>query len=257
MVDATEQIINLDVAGVASGFMDSVSQLGGYIVWAVLLGSLIGVIIYFLSFKHTISIRILNRNGNVLPVKDRAREIKVDGVKYWKLMKRKDIIPVPPADALIVMKSGGKPKYYAEFTFNEETGYIPLEYDVTTDNFNNKLIMTQHGKVIKDSFQPFTTNQRSLYVMQLRKAEARRKKDVLERIMQLATPLVLVMLFIAVLIFWEDVAKPGKEMANLNIQMQQQNIELLDNLAEISAQNARIVQAYTGVDLEITQQVKQ
>lgn len=257
MADVTEQILNFDVGGIGSTFMDSASAFGGYLVWIFVISAVVVAFVYILSFKHIVSVRILNRNGNVLPVKDRAREVKVDGVKYWKLLKRKDVIPVPPADALIVVKSGGKPKFYAEFTYNEESGYIPLEYDVTTSNFNEKLIITQHGKVIKDSFQPFTTNQRSLYVMQLRKAEARKKKDLLERIMQLATPLVLVMLFIAVLIFWEDVAKPGKEMANLNVQMQQKNLELLDNLAEISAQNARIVQAYTGTDLEITQQVTQ
>lgn len=252
---AEEDILNLDVGSVASGFMDNISQAGSWIVWIIVIGALVGALLYLISFKHSVGIRVLTRNGNNLPVKDRAREIKVDGVVYWKLMKRKHIIPVPPAESLVIRKSGANPKFYAEFSYSDETGYVPLEYDVTTDNFNDKLKMIQHGKVVQDPFQPFTSNQRSLYVMQLRKSETRRKKDILERITALATPIVLVMLVICILIFWEDVAKPGKEIAELNLQMQEKTLVVLDQIVEISNQNARIVQTLTGENLNITQQV--
>lgn len=250
-----DDILNVDLGGVASSFMDSISQAGGYIIWIIVIGALVGAFLYIFSFKHRVGVRILTKNGNNLPVPDRAREIRVDGVVYWKLLKRKHIIPVPPAESLVILKPGAKPRFYAEFSYSDETGYVPLQYDVTTENFNSKLRMMDKGKVVDAPFQPFTSNQRSLYVMQLRKSEQRRKKDILERITALATPLVLVMLVICVLVFWEDVAKPGKEMAELNVQMQEKNLLLLEQITEISTQNARILQVTTGTDMELSQKV--
>lgn len=255
MADPTDAITNIDVGALASGFMDSVSQLGGYLVWIIVIGALMATFIYILSFKHQVSVRVLNANGNTPPVKDRAREIKVDGVVYWKLLKRKDIIPVPPAEAIDIIKPGAKPRLFAEFSYSVENGYVPLHYDVDTKNFAEKLTMTKHGRIVDEPFQPFTSNQRSLYVMQLRKAEARKKKDLLERITQLATPLVLAVLVVSILIFWEDVAKPGKEMAQINVAMQESNRKMMETLNDISAQNARIVQAQTGAVLDIEQKV--
>lgn len=249
------ELEGIDVGAVAQSTVDSVSQYVGFLIWGLVICSLIAIFVYILSFRHTVTIRHLTKATNTMPMKDRAREINVDGAVFWKLLKRKHIIPVPPASALVLKSASGKPKFHADFTYSEENGYIPLEYDINTQNFDQKLVMTQHGRVVKEAFQPFTSNQRSLYVMQVRKAEQMRKKDILERLTQLATPLVLAMLFIAVLVFWEDVAKPGREMADLNIQMQQKNVVLLEQLSEISAQNARIVQAYTGQDLQINQQV--
>lgn len=256
MVEA-EQILEADVGAVVGSAMDAISQAGMWIVWTLIIGAIVGAVVYIFSFKHSVSIRVLTRGGNETPIKDRAREVKVDGVTYWKLLKRRDVIPIPPSEALKLLNNKAKPKYYAEFSWSDETGYVPLRYDVTTDNFNGKLEMLRNGQVINEPFQPFTSNQRSLYVMQIRKAEQRRKKDILERITALATPIVLAMLVISILVFWEDVAKPGKEIAELNVQMQKQNIQLLEQVNEISAQNARIVQAYTGADIALQQQVTQ
>lgn len=247
--------MEFDVGGIANSFMDSVSGAASYMIWIIIAAVVVFAVMYIFSFRHVVSVRILTKNGNSLPLRDKAREVKVDGATYWQLLKRRHVIPVPPASALIPLSTKGKPKFYTEFSWSEETGYVSLEYDVTTNNFGEKVVITQHGKVIDDAFQPFTTPQRSLLVNQLRKAENRRKKDVWDRLSQLATPLVLAMLFICVLVFWEDVAKPGKEIAALNVQMQEQNLEMIAQLNEISAQNARIVSLYTGQPIDVNQVV--
>lgn len=245
----------IDPFAVGQSALDSVSVAGTYIVWGVLAVVVVVGLIYFMSFRHTVSIRVLNKHGQSLPFRDKAREFKKDGGRYWQFLKRRDVIPVPNSESLIQINGGGKPKYYAEFSWSEENGYVPLVYDITTDNFQDRVIVTQHGKRIEDGFQPLTTSQRSLFVGQLRKSEERKKKDLLERITQLATPLIIAMLFVMVLLFWEDIAKPAKEMSELNVKMQEKNNQLLEQMAEISAQNARVASIYTGEPIEIEQRI--
>lgn len=244
MVEGIEQTIG----NIATTSMDALSASVYPIIWTLLGIVLVIFVVYYLSFRHKIRVRLLTSQGSV-PYDDKAREVLVDGVRFWKLMKRKDVIPVPPKEGLSILGRDilGKPKYYAEVYWSEEDGYVNILDNITKENLRENIYgLDEHGEVkpiAGDAFKPFTPQQRSLLVQQIRKAQDRKKKGLLDYITQLAVPLALVALFMMVLLFWEDIAKPGREMASLNVQMQEKNQQLLGELSEISAQNARVVQA--------------
>ena len=252
----------LEVGTYAGQAMDALSNTVWPILWSLVL--LIGLLIawWYLSYRHKVRIRMLT-GSNPVPFDDKAREIKVDGVTYWKLLKRKDVIAVPDSQSLEGLGKDimGKPKFYAEMYWSEEHGYIPIVDDVNESNFLDRIVVKDGKKLAKGTFKPFTTQQRTLLVTQLRKAQDRRKKSLLDQVMQVAVPMMLVFLFIMVLVFWEDIAKPAKDMAEMNQNMMSQQRSLLEQSQEISNQNARIVKAFADKEeaeaLQLQQRIRE
>lgn len=236
------------------GGLDVISNSVVNVVWACLALALVAVVFWYFLHRHKVRIRILTNSGS-FPYQDKAREIKIDGVPFWKLLKRKDTITAPPSDALHSIGRDWmlrKPAYSVEMYWSEEDGYVPIVDTVNKANLKEKTVvyeLDRHGQkveVARDVFQPFTPQQRALYVSQQKKALDRRKKSLSDLIAQIAVPIAFVMFAVVLLFFWEDIAKPAKEMAAANQNMMQLQKELLSHQSEISAQNARIVQALTG-----------
>lgn len=255
-------IDDFNAGAAARGFMDSLSASVYPVILTALGIALIAFFWWYFSHRHRVRIRLLLAQGTV-PFDDKAREVIVDGVPFWKLLKRKDMIPTPTSEAMTHLGKGflsGKPRFYAEFYWSEEYGYVPMVDGVNSKNLQDKAVKYGPNKeLVKDAFHPFTPQQRALYVLQLRKAEARKKKSILDQITAIAVPMALVFIFIMLLVFWEDIAKPAQEMATANAGMMELNEKLLKQNAEISAQNARIVQALSGqidaAQLQISQTV--
>ena len=206
-------------------------------------------VVWYFQYRHRVRIRILTAQGSV-PYDDKAREVDVDGVPFWKLLKRKHMVPVPTSEAITNIGVGPiskKPRYYAEFFWSEELGYVVNIDSVNSKNIQEKAVKYGPNKeLVKDAFHPFTPQQRALYVYQLRKAEERKKKSLLDQITAIAVPMVLVFMFILVLVFWEDIAKPAQQSQASAAAMMETNERLLKENAQISAQNARILQVLAG-----------
>lgn len=232
-------MVEMDPTIVATSVMDSLSSTVWPILWSLVVLVIIMFLYWYLQFRHTARILILTSNG-VVPYEDKAREVKIEGVPYWKLRKRKDILPVPPRESMNSLGRDAifnKPKFYSEMYWSEEHGYIPIQNRVNKENINEFI----NGET-DDVYKPLTPAQRALYTTQLRKAEGRRKKNIWDTIAQMATPLVLAMLFICVLVFWEDIAKPAKDMAAMQANLVKENAKVTSELSEISAQNARMIE---------------
>lgn len=209
----------------------------------------IALIIWFiLQFKHRIIIKVMTRQGSFI-VQDKAREVNENGVTFWKLLKRKHLLSPPPVKAVHMTKKG---KFAAECYYSEETGYSWALDNISEDDFKQKLTveepvlnergeqqLTKEGKlvtrkVVKDAFQPFTAQERALQAARITRAMARKRKNLLETIAQLATPIALIMLILGVIIFWEDIYGPVKEQSEINVKISAEN-------AKISEQNARVL----------------
>lgn len=238
----------LDLAGT---FALSVADFSSGMIWPILWGILIAVglaaVWYFLSFRHRIMVKIVGNNGSKFPLPDKVKEVKIDGVDFWKFQKRKDIVPVPPRRVMHHLGTDlfGKPKFYAECYYGPETGYVWIEDTVGKDDFSNVETTTEtneHGQevtVTVDTYQPFLTQDRAIYVEAIKKSLTRKKPDIWERITQMAVPMMFLILMISILVFWEDIAKPSQDMAGMAQNMQKQNLE-------ISQQNARMVSVLAG-----------
>lgn len=253
----------LDIGGFLSSTANSASSWVYPVIWTAIL-IVLGVFAWwYLQHRHRVSLRLLTSYGSV-PFNDKAREIKVDNVLFWKLLKRKDIIPIPPKKSLnsIGRDLFGKQKWNAELYWSEEDGYIPIYDSVNKDNLHDKIRILESNDsgeeiFVDKPFLPFTPQQRALFIGQLRKAEQMRKKTLWEVLQNIAVPMTLALIVVMMLVFWEDIAKPAQEMGSLNVQMQEQNKVLLAQISDISGQNAQIVKVLkddtTSRDLQIQQ----
>lgn len=251
--------------------MDTVQQAGvsalnsaASAVYAVLtVGVIIALIVvvwHILSFKHSVLIKRMGNGGSKWPMRDMAREVRVDNVIFWKLRKSKEVVTVPPKEALYPMGKAvlGGIKYYAECYHTPESGYIWCQDTVGMEDFSRKIQVVeelQNGEkrvVMKETFKPFTSSERAMYVMQMQKELMRKKKGLLDVITQLAVPMMFVMVIVAILVFWEDIAKPAQQQMESAVALSEEN-------AKIAEQNARILAVLAGkmsaADLQVAQTI--
>ena len=231
--------LGIDIGGLASSAASGAYTVVMTVIIIALIAGIIGIIVYIMSFKHVVHIKVMTKKGFFYR-KDKAKEITEDGVKFWKLFRMKEIVTIPPPEATHITEKG---RYVAEAYYSEETGFIWAADTVTRESFKNRieedvteLINGREVKrrVIKNVFQPFTTQERALQAARVTRAAMRKKKSLLDIIAQLAVPAALIILVVCVLIFWEDIAKPVKEIAQVNVKISSEN-------AKISEQNARIL----------------
>lgn len=200
-----------ELASGASQIVGNVAQGAYYILIVLMLLAIVGAVVFmvmwFLKHKHRIIIRSLAK-GRKLIIYDRAREyIDKSGVKYWKLLWSKHIIPVPPPEAVELTRKG---KLYVEAYRTENDQYWYLEDNAEFDSGN-------------PSLKPITTNQRASVANQIRKKFDRKTHKWTEYIPQIASGVMIIFVFAMILIFWEDVTNPSiKAMEQLKEMMQEQ-----------------------------------
>jgi hypothetical protein len=211
-----DEIIS-QVGNVAGGFADI-----GYIVIIVvgvvaIIGMIAYMIYHFLRHKHRFIIRELTSGRKRIFI-DKAREwTDKTGVKYWKLLRSRQTVPVPPEDA-VELTNKGKLFVEAYRTKNDEYIYIRDVEAVSGVDTN---------------FKPITTNQRAALANQIRKKFDRKTKTWTEYIPIIASGFVLVIVFAMALIFWNDITKPSIEAMKVSAKMQENNIETAKLLQSI------------------------
>jgi len=196
------------VFGVTGGIWSFVQIL----ILAIIIGLIIVYIVFLLQHKHRVRVRIVV-GGKTLVFDDRAKEIKdKEGVLKWKLLKRKHCLPVPPKEAIHLTNKG---------KYSVEAYYLPEgEYKYAIDNGVDEDNLTH--------FEPLDTGDREFYASEMREAEQYRKKDWKEFLLPLAGVFSVLIILILMLVFWEDIAKPG--------------IQIVDKAAEIAAEQQKTME---------------
>jgi hypothetical protein len=184
--------------------------------WIILgMVALVGAWFFFAvisKFKYKVRVREIV-NGRKIIIDDKARLIKKDGLEYWKLMKLKDIIPLPPPGAIDITNKG---KRVVEVYKNDKGEHFYIE-----DNHEAR------------EWQPLTTEERDLLINSIDRAEKRRGKKWTEHLPMIAGLAALVLIVVCLMVFYNDMAKPLLEMGdkyNQGQEIQLKIVEKLDNL---------------------------
>ena len=175
-----------------------------------------GILVYqVIRYKHIFVVRKITGTKTLI-VNDKAREWKDDkGVTYWKLMRMKDVVPLPPPDAISITKKG---KYVVEAYRNEHGEY--------------QYIYPSSGSDVS-FFQPLTTNQRLILVEQIRKANSKRKMSWMEYTPLIASSATLIIVLVLVFSFWKDVTQPAVAASQSNANAAETNSQTVLLLQDI------------------------
>lgn len=217
---AGEDIAISGLQAQAAGAGQFIWNAGGYIILGIVIVAATGFLLYYLSFKHKVIIRVRTKkaDGSSAPayiIADKARRISENGVPRWHLWAMKKKITPPPPEAINLSAKG---KMYAECYWSED---------------NPEPIWLKDNGKSDGAIQPFTTQERALHVEGITKALMRKKKGILETIVQLVFPIAMVIILVCVFAFWGELTKPLITMMQMNNEVAAQN-------AKISEQNVRL-----------------
>lgn len=198
--------------------------------------ALVGVGIIFLmyqffAFNKTVIVRKVANDRKII-LYDKAKLVKgKDGVLKYKFQKLKIFAPLPPTEAIELTKKG---KEFLE-CYLLETGEVTWITDA-----NEKIGV----------LEPFTTNQRQMLEHEFYKAHLEKGKSWTEQLGMIVYVGALVILVIALMVFYGDMGKPLLEMGgtlkgfqeNQNkmiekqIEMQEKMNEMLISLNDLEKQ---------------------
>jgi hypothetical protein len=190
----------VDYVAVASGTIGAIWVFVQILIGLGIAGLILWALWLVFAYKHSFRVRELTGDKTRV-IDDKAREVKdKSGVLKWRLRRRRHFVPVPPPEAIHLTKRG---KYSVEayFTPNGEYKYIE---DRGIDETTLK------------GFTPLTTEDREFYVNEMVLAESYKKKNVLDIIREFAPLMALMLIFILMLVFWEDIAQPSIELTKAN-----------------------------------------
>lgn len=216
-------------------------------LWLIILIAVLGIIAFFVlviaKFKFKVQVREL-ASGRKIITNDKAKLFKSkDGVLFWKLMKGKDVIPIPPEESIELDKHGKKhvvvyktqtgEYIYAKDTNNhldppEELLKIP---DKTKREEELKKWRKENN--IVQPFQPLTTIQRQILINQVIKAQERKNKGWRDMILPIAGIGALVILVVSLMIFYGEIAKPVLEAKEIDTAQLKAMQEIVDTQKEI------------------------
>lgn len=221
------------------GFMDL-----GYITVLIItvLGCALGlgVFIWHLTrYKHKFRIKKITGTKTIV-IDDKAKEFRdSDGVTWWKLLKHKHVIAVPPADCLDVTERG---RHSVEAYYSDESGYqyeksaepekihlvknvglgftVPIigkrlvlfnwtvKQSKTADPKKGKYVYIEDKKPSITGTNVLQTKQKVIMVNQLIKAKARKGFNWREHIPLIVGATALVMIIAVIFIFFGNVIEP-------------------------------------------------
>jgi hypothetical protein len=220
------------------------------------------------QYKHPIRMVDMLRDNQHLITDTMAREIKIDGVIFWNTKAKQRKFEVPPSDVLTLNSKGKKCLviYYdhnGNYHFGKDTvriGDPDPSLFLTPENINEdalpeyirnakseeekqallkNFLTVQNQQIydnwkkenkIIDSYEPITTKHRMIVVHQVMKAAERRGKSWGDYLMPIAGGLMLLIMFVAMLVFWGDLAKPvleqGQTLKDTQISQERQAVAL-------------------------------
>ena len=190
---------------------------------AMVIAIAVYVFMRFVIYKHHVLLRELLGEGTLITA-ERAREVKdKNGCIYWDLWHygRKSV----PADKCISIDKKGRKWATGILTSTKEIIWEHRESNITKDLDNLKEFNAK--------YQPLTTNQRIGLIDQIEKAIARKGQDLKQLVLPTVAIGALVLVIIAGIVFWTDLAKPvldAKAMDQASVKIQQETITMLKDI---------------------------
>lgn len=234
---AVEQILEGDFSGVTTAAAGVGSTVYDVLLWAVvgiMVVVLIGLLFFLLQFKHKVRIRYVTKDGSYI-IDDKARRKLDGGVTYWALLKSKINVTPPPRTAINITKKGK----------------LVAECYITEDN-PEPVWIEDKSDIESADFKPLTTQQRSLTVARIRKAESRKRLSLWDKIQQIVLPATMVIMVALPFVFWGEITDTSSAAMDKAGEVAVQN-------AKIAEQNARILSVLAGKveagELDITQNI--
>lgn len=182
---------NVDIVGTTAGLGSGIM----YVVLLIMVGLIIWVLVDRAKYKHKFRIKIVT-GGKPIEFDDKAKTVKTrEGIIYWKLLKRKDKVPVPPADAIHVTNKG---KMSVTAYYTEQGQYV--------------YIIASKDRIAGE--EPLTTVDREFFLSEVKKAELEKGKKLSEWLMQAAPFIALVIILVMAMSFWGSITKPYIEATN-------------------------------------------
>jgi len=240
----------LDSNGVAGSKIQEVIMAGldiGFIAAVIFIviffvGLMIFVILYKNSFKHKIRIKdVINTNKIIND--DNFKEFKEkDGTTWYKLFRSRIKIPIAPPEAIETDSKGRKVvEAYRlgldEFIYIKDKNMsIPKELLEIKDTKERK---EKIEKFLKDNpntintMEALTTQDRVLLVAQLKKAEEKKSKKWQDYLLPITGIAALVIMVVALMIFWGDMAKPILDLESIRsaqLTTQKETLELIKEI---------------------------
>ena len=159
----------------------------------IILGIIIAVIVTIMRYNIKFRVREVI-GGKTRIIDDRAKPITdAEGVLKWRLWKWKTNVPIPPPEAIHLTNKG---------KYSVEAYYLPEgEFKYVIDGGCDSSKLT--------NFEPLDTADREFYVAEMREAEQYRQKKWMDYILPAAGLFVIFGVLVVMLVFWEDIAKPG------------------------------------------------
>lgn len=184
----------INASSLLSG-MDAITTMLVYMFIAAFVGAILFGCLYLLSFK--IPVRVYEKtNAGYTYVDTKARQFKTkDGVTKWRLLKWiKETHPAPNND-LIFLSSKGKPSAEA---IRERGGFVQF----VKRDLNGKMPTVITGEEIQ------------MTVNEMRRAEEYKKKKFSDLLKDIFPYIVLAMILIIFMVFFNDVVQPSVEYGN-------------------------------------------
>lgn len=250
---------------VTSGFFKGANSLFyGSLIFIFLAGLAVVVILILLLRKYNKHVLIKKKiSGGYMLIFDKCKIFTDDeGNKWWQRLKEKDKVlkymEVPPSNAVIPDRKGEEyavckmiDGHYIWLEDKDNVASIPttLFKDMPTEIINesdtNKKIIKERAwknsmlelwkkeNNIEFAFHPVTSNQRAIIINALKRAYDRMAKSWQTQLPMIVGIGALVIIVVALLIFYGNIAKPAMEMADKAVKFQEVQNEGLVTLKEI------------------------
>lgn len=245
----------------------------------IIIGIVVALVFVFwlimdMSYKNRVRIKEVV-NGRTVIVDKRAKFYEdKDKSAWWKIAgerrKTHKLIPVPP-DECVEINNKGK-KYVECYRF--ESGEVlfikdhwkiaeppifdiedmpkkehdelkkekdPVKIKALIDRWKKKELHKWKKEMgVITPYQPVTTNQRMGYFNNIKKSEARKADSFMKNIVPITAISSLVIIVLALLIFWGEIAQPALQGNQQALEAKQIDLQILQELNSIKTGQQRI-----------------
>ena len=253
MGDGITETLGLDTAGFGSAIAGIGSGLFSFVIFLALVAVVLYFVWYF-SFNQTITIKKVVNNG----LKRRTRKCKTvmkSGASFLQIRVpnpfAKIYHPSPPL-GIIEVDNRGREHITAYETATGEIVYaqdkgkipeIPQHLSSIEDAWERKTQIDKWKKEnnVVEAFMPISANQRNFYISQIRQANDKVKKTVLDTIRDMAPIMAIVIMFAIMLIFGGKLYEPATQLADKVVEHDKLVLKLAEKIEDIDRNVQRIV----------------
>lgn len=216
-----EIIGDVNVGGMAQSAISGFAEVIVWLVAIVLVLAVIGLGWYFLSFKHRVIVREVNKGGFSTWTADKARRVKdKKGIVWFKLMKTKLKVPEPPSEVREITKKG---KVVAELWVYD--GKMLWK----RNTFDSEKFKDTTADYLDGGFDALSSGERSMFIDEIENAQTYKKKKLYDLLWQ-ATPIIGIIIMLTLFfIFFDNVITPGYDIAEQNARMAQSHRDMAES----------------------------